>query len=469
MHPRIKTPAALLLSRRSFSSILFFFVAASLAVSALLALGLTEYSSHKISYLTAFRLTLSSVWNPGDLMFQEDESAGYYVFAGFSTLAGAVVPVLLLGSFVFKLFNRDPLQWRSKISLINRPGEGAVMVLRFYNGTQMSLVNMSIDVIARYETTAVPKSLINKPLDCLSGTKRVNRGFWAYSTPGVPFTVRVPLSETLSAAQTYEGGVIDLQGQMLEKSLVDIIALARGTVVETGRDFASMYRYSTEDCFSIGHPAEIEVDESTNPRHWNGWRQFEESFDVYLFAYGSLVSGSSMARTVGHEYHPFDGPIAARLYGWRRTWNVASDTSQLATRVYRMPDGSTYDGWVRSLGIKRDPSAFCNGAVFRVSAKDLSLLRIREHSYTEQDVSTEVTWTGKPADAKVVTYVPHDRLVPEPRNPGDVRPTVIRRGYIALIEDAFRVLGGESLDEYRDTTDEPDGIFVQDMDIEVVD
>jgi len=107
--------------------------------------------------------------------------------------------------------------------------------------------------------------------------------------------------------------------------------------------------------------------------------------------------------------------------------------------------------------------------VFRVSAKDLSLLRIRERNYTEEDVSDAVTWTGKPADAKVVTYVPRERLVPEPRNPGDVRPTVIRKGYITLVEDAFRVLGAGSLEEYRDTTDDPDGIVVQGMDIEFAD
>ena len=135
-----------------------------------------------------------------------------------------------------------------------------------------------------------------------------------------------------------------------------------------------------------------------------------------------------------------------------------------------MPDGSEFDGWVRSLGIKRGESAdFCNGAVFRVSAKDLSLLCKREASYTEVDVSNAVTWVGKPADAKVVTYVPREKLVPEPRNPGDMRPSVIRRGYIDLIEDAFRALGEESLEEYRSTTDDPDGICIQEMDIEVVD
>lgn len=43
---------------------------------------------------------------------------------------------------------------------------------------------------------------------------------------------------------------------------------------------------------------------------------------------------------------------------------------------------------------------------------------------------------------------------------------MIRRGYIALIEDAFGALGPGSLEEYKDTTDDPDGIVIQDMDIE---
>jgi hypothetical protein len=331
------------------------------------------------------------------------------------------------------------------------------MVFRFYNGTSMTLVEIAIKVIARYETHSEPISLINRRLKCLTADNLIaDQAYWAYGTPGVPFTVRVPLSNSMSAQQVGRGSKIDLQGLIIDKTKVDIVVLATGIVAETGNSFASMARYSAAECFSVGHPEEVSVVDEERPIEWPGWEEFEESYDSYIFGYGSLVNPSSIAKTVGHEYHPFDGPFEADLKGWRRAWNVASDPSTHPKRTYIWPDGTIYRGTTVALGLEKGGlDDICSGAVYRVSEKDLSLLDRRESGYDRIEVGDLVTWPGKPNGVAVFTYYPKPENIHRLKLALNGGQAVVRQGYMELIETAFRDVSEHALRRYRETTPQP--------------
>ena len=69
-----------------------------------------------------------------------------------------------------------------------------------------------------------------------------------------------------------------------------------------------------------------------------------------LFAYGSLVSPASAARTLGR---PVEAPAPARLPGWRRRWSLARDNLR-SEKTFARADGSAPPYF---LGLNIEPTA----------------------------------------------------------------------------------------------------------------
>ena len=77
------------------------------------------------------------------------------------------------------------------------------------------------------------------------------------------------------------------------------------------------------------------------------------------------------------------------------------------------------------------------------------------------DVSTSVTWAGKPDDCVVFTYVPRQEAVQRLTNAvQDGKPVVIRRGYLDAVYAAFAEIG--KLESFKRLTKEP-GFAVQEL------
>jgi hypothetical protein len=163
--------------------------------------------------------------------------------------------------------------------------------------------------------------------------------------------------------------------------------------------------------------------------------------ETYLFVYGILVSPEQVVATLDH---PFDRErmSSAILSGWERAWNVASDKVSHPERTFLLPDGSEFDGVTVALGIEQRGGAECDGAVIPVTDADLPDFDRRERSYDRVDVTSSVTWAGKPGDCVVHAYVPRPDVRKRVRDAlDDGRTVCIRKGYIDVVHAAFAQIG----------------------------
>jgi cation transport regulator ChaC len=233
-----------------------------------------------------------------------------------------------------------------------------------------------------------------------------------------------------------------------DKSLVEFMVVAKGTVLATGDSFTSFQHYSATDVVA-GHPREISFELDKRPEEWAGWDHYDEHQDIFVFTYGSMVNVDSIASTLDYRPAPPNGPTAATLAGFERRWNVGVSATSRNDRVYQRSDGTPFTGMLAYLGIAPSEGSRCGGAVYRISSHDLWRLDLRELNYTRLDVTERVTWLGKPAGCLVYTYVPKDEVKHRLTDNGQV--AVIRQGYSKLVRDGFTALGAEALDDYERT------------------
>lgn len=177
--------------------------------------------------------------------------------------------------------------------------------------------------------------------------------------------------------------------------------------------------------------------------------------DTWVFGYGSLVSPTSMARTIGRVAGA-DEIAVAQLDGYGRRWNYGA----ISVRGQWTHAGQVVtDGVMVALGVERSDGERCNGVVVRVSDDELARLDLRERSYDRTDVSDLITIeppvagtaTARPAGARIVTYVPRPEAIAHYRTGRDQRRAAIRQDYWDLVDEAFARLGPQHLDQYRST------------------
>jgi hypothetical protein len=166
---------------------------------------------------------------------------------------------------------------------------------------------------------------------------------------------------------------------------------------------------------------------------------------IALFAYGSLVSATSAAGTIGSgppELHP------AVLTGWRRGFTLIRDNRACEKTFARSDDDSVPDH-VLALNVDPGtPSDLVNGALIDVAEADLERLDRREIRYRRIEVGAVLGGAGPRFDRVFAFVARPDHHAPSPP-PG----AVVLNSYERTVEDAFAGLGPGELDRYRDTTD----------------
>ncbi len=444
-HPRIRSPLGLTLARWSLTRIVLAYVVLSLLLASLLASVLRAVSKDDVSLLDAVRKTFPAVWTGGaGLLDRDGESSVYYFLAACMTVVGVLLPLFLLGSFVFKLFNRDPLVWRSVVSVEDHE-HGPVLDFRYYNGLNTPLVGITTLVIARFQSSVRPNLRANLRLDVLDRDELKGDSYWAYSAPGVPFTFRVPLPGHDTADEVCSAPALSYGGRSFDKAQLEFVVIASGTFTTTGGTFVSTKIFRADRDLLPGRFHDVEVDYDVVPRKWAGWDKFEENGDLYVFAYGSLASADSASRTLGRVLHPTAGPHPAVLRGWRREWNVGADASTHPQRRYVGTDGRDFDGVVASVGLARDLDASCTGAVFRVFPQDLTLLDQRERNYFRAEVTEHVHLDLHGRTGKVYTYVPKDESVQRLNEALADGRAVVRAQYLQVTETALSALETQAI------------------------
>jgi dephospho-CoA kinase len=171
------------------------------------------------------------------------------------------------------------------------------------------------------------------------------------------------------------------------------------------------------------------------------------SAETWVFGYGSLVSPTSMATTIGRSVPDRDIAVA-HLDGYGRRWNYGS---MHLRGDWRHGDTTVTQGLVVSLGLVLADNERCNGVVVRVSADELAMLDWRERDYERTDVTDRVRSDDGVRPDRVVTYVPRPSAVERYETARDRRRAGIRLSYWTMVHGAFADLGGDHLDRYEAT------------------
>lgn len=163
-----------------------------------------------------------------------------------------------------------------------------------------------------------------------------------------------------------------------------------------------------------------------------------------LFAYGSLVSAVSVARTLGR---PVEGSPAVRLPGWRRRWSQVRD-NRATEKTFAHAESGMVPPHCLGLNVEPDPGGEGpNGVLIEVSEDELERLARREIRYDRIDVTEAIGAETSPF-TRIATFT---------AKPGNFSPTpppgaVILAPYLREVEAAFGVLGIGQLELFRSTT-----------------
>jgi hypothetical protein len=148
--PRLSAPLAIRLSRRSLPAILGIYLAIVAVWACLISIPLHLLATDGSSFGSSLRLALWAMWGPDNLLSRSDGSFIYYAIATVNAVVGVLLPVFVLGAFVFKLFHHDPLVWREKISVEAHPSGYYVLTARFYNHFQSAAADVRVRAWLRW-------------------------------------------------------------------------------------------------------------------------------------------------------------------------------------------------------------------------------------------------------------------------------------------------------------------------------
>jgi hypothetical protein len=185
-----------------------------------------------------------------------------------------------------------------------------------------------------------------------------------------------------------------------------------------------------------------------------------EPGDHAIFGYGSLLSLSSLERTLGRTYNgPF---IVCSVSGWRRTWDVSMpNDSRYAIRQNErvFPERILY------LNVRRQASSVVNGVVFVISQKDLLAYDQREWIYNRVSV-TGLLSSAEVHGGEVWLYEGKAEYILSP--PDDWRKAAVRSTYLEIVNQGLGNLGPEFTQEFWANTDPiPKWLVVDDRSVEV--
>lgn len=169
----------------------------------------------------------------------------------------------------------------------------------------------------------------------------------------------------------------------------------------------------------------------------------------YVFGYGSLVKGEEqIEKYVGKKTMV----TYCHLLGYKRIWNVAMDNRIVIDgyKYYNDESGNRYDGFVTFLNIcSSNPNDKLFGILFEVSEENLPELDKRERNYNRVDVTDLL---DVPVDGKVWVYIGKNEAVERFTQGVTEGNITINLNYYNLVENAYKTLGKEALDNYFQTT-----------------
>jgi hypothetical protein len=165
---------------------------------------------------------------------------------------------------------------------------------------------------------------------------------------------------------------------------------------------------------------------------------------VAVFVYGSLVSRTSAAETIGRP----DAPSRpATLTGWRRGFTLVRD-NRACEKTFARSDDDTVPDHILALNVDRGSAPdIVNGALIAVTEAEIVRLDRREIRYERVEIDAGLG--GAQDFERVFTYVARSEHHATSPPPG----AVVLNSYERAVEDAFAEHGPGELGRYRETTD----------------
>ena len=164
-----------------------------------------------------------------------------------------------------------------------------------------------------------------------------------------------------------------------------------------------------------------------------------------VFGYGSLLSISSLERTLGRTY---GGPfVVCAIDGWRRTWNVAMPNDVF---VYRERDRWVTPEKIFYLNVEPDAGRAVNGVLFVVNSEELHRFDAREWIYDRVDVSSQLRGAQVAGGQAWVYQGKPEHVSAHPPGP---QGGAVRRTYLDIIRNGHRALGEAFVRAYEASTD----------------
>ena len=230
----------------------------------------------------------------------------------------------------------------------------------------------------------------------------------------------------------------------------EIIVRVAGEVPDLGQTMRGVKSFMLPD------GGEVNADLSVEPTDWDGWDSFEQTRDLWVFAYGSLVTPSEIERTIGRPINATLEYCTANLLGYRRTWNAGMRNCHAdpTDKHYELPDGTRPDRTISALGIVPDPDSSVNGVVFRVTRGELAALDGRERRYRRVQCSHQIV-SDLPILGQVFTYTPLESAMSLSTASRGDGSDAISENYKLLVERGFESLSPEAFAAYVASTDVP--------------
>ncbi|MFF4352691.1 hypothetical protein [Streptomyces sp. NPDC001530] len=258
---------------------------------------LTEHSPRSIAErfsneerLFDLSLTVLRACVGTDNLEPEPDSTAHQLLATLASVTGALVPAVLLGIVLIKLFALRPFVWRQRASISHAwtadfPGysrrhansDDAIIAVRFYNRFEnLSVVDLRARAHLRYlERSPHDGSLVIykqwlKVLDA-KGEPADERS-WLAVERGAPFTVWIPVEAPVTELPFRRIQGKDLSGSYGVKLLVRLTARTVGL----GTEVADERWFDLEGGdFELGRFVPLQPDLDKDVWRWEGWTDFD--------------------------------------------------------------------------------------------------------------------------------------------------------------------------------------------------
>lgn len=226
-----------------------------------------------------------------DSLDPEPHNLSHALLATLASLTGALVPAVLLGIVLVKMFALRPFVWRRRASI--SPGrtadfpvaaghdpEHAVIAVRFYNHfDNLSVVDLRARAHLRYlESSPYDNShvIYKKWLQVLDEKgERADERAWLAVERGAPFTVWIPVDAPLAALPLARIQGKDLSAATGVKLLVRLTARTVGLGTEVADEHWFDVSVGSDD-FELGRFVPLRADPDADVWTWEGWARFDE-------------------------------------------------------------------------------------------------------------------------------------------------------------------------------------------------